>query len=80
MVDEPPVPVCAGCGAEPPETSSDNTLVSKLGWRLRRYTDGTGALVSEWRCAACWVELKKRFGGMLTPHTPFPVPGSEPKD
>ena len=77
MEVDPERPVCAGCAAVAPETSSDVTLVSSLGWRLRRYTNARGDMVAEWRCADCWKKLKDRLGGMLTPHTPFPVPGKK---
>jgi hypothetical protein len=55
----PERPTCEGCGANAPETNTDYTLISRsFGWRLTRRKLATGAVVVEWRCAACWKKYK----------------------
>jgi hypothetical protein len=50
--------LCVGCGARSPEVNGEQTLVSKLGWRLRRAVAPDGTPGFEWRCASCWAAFK----------------------
>ncbi len=61
---------CAGCGAKSPEMRSDSSLISTMGWRIRRWTNERGEAAFEWRCPACWAEFKRMEGARLAPHTP----------
>lgn len=53
--DEPirVAPHCRTCGAEAPMMTSDESLVSKRGWRLVLETDLSGHRVGVWRCPEC---------------------------
>jgi DNA-directed RNA polymerase subunit RPC12/RpoP len=51
--------VCVDCSAKSPETKTDQTLVSMLGWRIHRQKTASGAYVVEWRCPACWKRFKE---------------------
>jgi hypothetical protein len=51
---------CVGCGAPPPPTDPDHTLISSHGWRLTRGADKRGKKVMEWRCPDCWTAFRKR--------------------
>jgi hypothetical protein len=55
-------PTCVDCNAQAPETNSDETLVSSIGWRLerRKSVGGTRGLVFFWRCPTCWRAFKER--------------------
>lgn len=46
--------LCRSCGAEAPTLDSENTLMSKRGWRLVLETDAAGRRVGAWRCPTCW--------------------------
>jgi two-component system cell cycle response regulator len=70
MTSQRGVQTCAGCGVSSPETGLDNSLISTMGWRLRRFTSAEGESALEWRCAACWAEFKKTMGQRLAPTTP----------
>src|SRR5262249_21715944 len=50
-------PKCVECHIELPDTHSDESLVSRFGWRLTRTADAPGI---EWRCPACWKAFKER--------------------
>ncbi len=65
--------VCAGCGALSPEMTSDNTLISSMGWRLRRFTNEQGEPGFEWRCAGCWAAYKQSMGRVLSANPDGPV-------
>jgi hypothetical protein len=45
---------CVGCGAPPPVSGEDTTLLSRRGWRLTRGNDKNGQIILEWRCPPCW--------------------------
>lgn len=72
---------CVDCRAEPPSSSGEITLVSKLGWRLTRRMDSRGQVVHDWRCPEC-AERHRRLralAGMTSGfHRPVGVP--EKKD
>jgi hypothetical protein len=55
-------PTCVDCNAKAPETKTDETLVSTIGWRLerRRASGGANAMLFLWRCPACWRAFKGR--------------------
>jgi hypothetical protein len=53
---------CIGCGAEPPPTNTDFTLVSAQGWRLTPAMNDDGKKVMQWRCPACWARYRRRIG------------------
>jgi hypothetical protein len=52
---------CIDCSAEPPTTNTEQTLVSKLGWRVSRIKRDDEIII-EWRCADCWAKHKATFG------------------
>jgi hypothetical protein len=46
---------CADCGAQPPPTETNYTLISaRHGWRLSRAITPSGVKVMKWRCPECW--------------------------
>jgi hypothetical protein len=51
--------VCTDCGSDSPDDATSNTL-SRMGWRLHRYVNSSGALVFEWRCPSCWKSFKQK--------------------
>jgi hypothetical protein len=51
---------CVDCNVQSPETNSDHTLVSSLGWRLTRKRMPDGRMAIEWRCPVCWPAYKAR--------------------
>jgi hypothetical protein len=55
-------PSCVDCKTTPPETNTQTTLVSKLGWRVIRAKQADGSTVVEWRCATCWLKRKAKLG------------------
>jgi hypothetical protein len=55
-------PSCIDCGTTPPETNTQTTLVSKLGWRVIRAKQSDGSVAVEWRCSSCWRKRKEKLG------------------
>jgi hypothetical protein len=55
-------PTCVDCHATAPDTNTDETLVSSIGWRLerRKSAGGTHEMLFLWRCPACWRAFKGR--------------------
>lgn len=49
---------CVDCKKTAPDVVGDTTLVSGMGWRLRRHVEADGTVVLEWRCPACWAAFK----------------------
>jgi hypothetical protein len=45
---------CVGCGARPPKTETNYTLIARHGWRLTVATTANGRKAMELRCPACW--------------------------
>jgi hypothetical protein len=59
---------CVDCGARSPETTTDHTLVSSMGWRLMRGQHADGSWHADWRCGKCWAAHKaKGKGGPAVP-------------
>jgi len=52
--------MCVDCGARSPETTTDHTLVSSMGWRLMRGQHTDGSWHAEWRCGRCWTAHKAK--------------------
>jgi hypothetical protein len=58
MQDEKPK--CTGCGAFPPETNTNYTLIGdKHRWRLVLEEDGAGQRVRRWWCPPCWARHRE---------------------
>jgi hypothetical protein len=55
---------CVDCGARSPETTTDHTLVSSMGWRLMRGQTADGSWHAEWRCGRCWTAHKTKAKGL----------------
>jgi hypothetical protein len=55
-------PTCVDCHATAPETNSDETLVSSIGWRLerRKSPGGVRGMQFLWRCPSCWRAFKEK--------------------
>ncbi len=52
---------CVDCGALPPPTETNYTLISpRHGWRLSRTVDRDGKKKMEWRCPNCWAKYRER--------------------
>ncbi len=51
MEERAPLERCVDCKRRAPE--AQGTLLSTLGWRLRRVTDANGNSVAYWRCPEC---------------------------
>ena len=49
---------CVDCGEASPRTSTNYTLISRVGWRLTRSRSASGEARFEWRCPACWTAYK----------------------
>jgi hypothetical protein len=61
---------CIDCAANPPETNTEQTLVSKLGWRVSRIKRDNQTIL-EWRCPECWRKHKAAFpSGMYSATKP----------
>lgn len=48
---------CVDCGERPPAANSEQTLISKLGWRVTPRRTETG-VVMEIRCPRCWARVR----------------------
>lgn len=56
----PEKPVCIQCGALPPPTFTNYTLISqKHGWRLILDEIEPGKRIPKWWCPACWARHKE---------------------
>src|SRR5579872_4105326 len=70
---------CVDCGAQSPETTTDHTLVSSMGWRLMRGQHADGSWHAEWRCGRCWNAHKaKAKGGGTAEVTRVRASGASP--
>jgi len=67
---------CRDCGASPPPTQSNYTLISSQhGWRCVIAMNDQGEKITVWRCATCWAKHReqakanpgKSAGRMRTP-------------
>jgi len=59
--DESSGATCVDCGARPPPTETNYTLISsRYGWRLTRAIDSDGNRMMEWRCPRCWLRHRGR--------------------
>jgi hypothetical protein len=48
---------CLDCGARPPATDTNYTLIStRYGWRCTRAVDVQGRKTMVWRCPPCWLK------------------------
>ena len=67
--DSPPKSTrqCKNCSNEAPGLSSDQTLVSSLGWRLVIDVDLFGHRVGEWHCPECWSRRRAARNSMRSP-------------
>jgi hypothetical protein len=59
-------PTCLDCNSEAPETNTEYTLISTLGWRLARGQAHDGSFALVWRCPDCWSKHKELTGA--APH------------
>jgi hypothetical protein len=51
--------LCTNCGVEAPAADSENSLISKRGWRLVLETDALGRRIGSWRCPTCWSHRRR---------------------
>lgn len=67
---------CRDCGASPPPTESNYTLISSQhGWRCVIAVNDKGEKMTVWRCASCWAKHREQIKpsvGRTTDATSFP--------
>ena len=50
---------CIRCGAPSPETTGESTLISMMGWRVRRSIHPDGTISITFYCPPCWLVFKR---------------------
>ncbi len=59
---------CVDCGARPPRTRTNYTLIERHGWRLTVSSKEDGRKTMEMRCPPCWA-AHRAHGGISGTHT-----------
>lgn len=69
-----------GLRGVPPETRTDYTLISELGWRLSRTQKPDGSWLLAWRCPSCWATFKQnKVAAGEPPPSSTPSPSNRPR-
>jgi hypothetical protein len=67
-------PRCRTCGIEAPMLNSEQSLISKRGWRLVLETDLSGRRVGAWRCPECSTRRRTIMRSSIqSPSDPVPT-------